>query len=553
MNRAAKTGIIGACAVALGLGGFGAYDIAHGQTRPSAGRRRTVTPAAESSTPPPTAKAGTFARGFLKDWAAGPAHYTAAAGETDAPKDARQALDAYRAGVKLRSLAFSDVATTGTDPRRRNAVRVTFTATARLAAGTWSYPGVLDVVQDAAGQQAVRWSPSVLHPQLGAGQSLRLGSLAPPASQVRVLARDGKTRLTGERFPSLAAIVSTIGAHAAATEKGRDGSGVTVVNTAGASVATLKVFKEPTAVSVRTTIDAGLQAAAEKAVHDRQVGGKPAGVVALDRHNGHIRAVAYDGPDGDIAINAAKAPGSTMKIITSAALFDRAGMTPDSTAPCLKTQAASGQVFHNEADVPANPDATLLQAFAESCNTAFVKEGFDHLVHGGDDAADLHDEAHDMFGFGSWSIGGGVQTTDPSVPATPSGGDKAAQFIGQGQVTASPLVLASVAATVRDGAFHQPVILPDQPQTPAPHPLSPTTAGYLQRMMRAVATSGTASARLGTLSGVGAKTGTAEEGDGTNGWLTAYNDDLAVASLVEGGSSGVGSAGYVVWDLLTAR
>ncbi|MEV0743242.1 hypothetical protein AB0I51_46710 [Streptomyces sp. NPDC050549] len=51
---------------------------------------------------------------------------------------------------------------------------------------------------------------------------------------------------------------------------------------------------------------------------------------------------------------------------------------------------------------------------------------------------------------------------------------------------------------------------------------------------------------------MGAKTGTAEEGNGTNGWLTAYSDDLAVASLVEGGSSGVGSAGYVVRDLLTA-
>ncbi|MFF0125824.1 penicillin-binding transpeptidase domain-containing protein [Streptomyces mirabilis] len=429
---------------------------------------------------------------------------------------------------------------------------MTFTATARLAAGTWSYPGALDVVQDAAGQQAVRWSPSVLHPRLGAGQSLRLGPLAPPASQVRVLARDGKTQLTGEQFPSLAAIVTTIGAHAAATAKGRSGSGVTVVNTAGAAVATVKVFKEPTAASVRTTIDAGLQAAAEKAVHDQRVGGKPAGVVALDRRNGHIRAVAYDGPDGDIAINAAKAPGSTMKIITSAALFDRAGMTPDSTAPCSKTQAASGQVFHNEADVPPDPNATLLEAFAESCNTAFIKEGFDHLVHGGDDASDLHDEARDVFGFGSWSIGGGVQTSDPSIPAAPSGGDKAAQFNGQGQVTASPLVMASVAATVRDGAFHQPVILPGQTQTPAPHPLLPTTAGYLQRMMRAVATGGTASARLSTLPGVGAKTGTAEEGDGTNGWLTAYNDDLAVASLVEGGSSGVGSAGYVVRDLLTA-
>lgn len=169
-----------------------------------------------------------------------------------------------------------------------------------------------------------------------------------------------------------------------------------------------------------------------------------------------------------------------MKIITSAALFDRAGLAPDSTALCNTTRAASGQVFQNEADVPANPNATLLQAFAESCNTAFIKEGFDHLIHGGDDAADLHDEAHDVFGFGSWSIGGGVQTTDPSVPATPSGGDKAAHFIGQGQVTASPLVMASVAATVRDGAFHQPVILatsrrPRRPTRCRPPP--PATSG----------------------------------------------------------------------------
>ncbi|WP_328934956.1 MULTISPECIES: hypothetical protein [unclassified Streptomyces] len=117
----------------------------------------------------------------------------------------------------------------------------------------------------------------------------------------------------------------------AATAKGRSGSGVTAVNTVGAALVTLKVFKEPTAASVRTTIDVSLQAAAEKAVHDQRVGGKPAGVVSIDRPNGHVRAVAYDGPDGDIVVNAAKAPGSTMKISTSAALFDQAGMTPDST------------------------------------------------------------------------------------------------------------------------------------------------------------------------------------------------------------------------------
>ena len=117
----------------------------------------------------------------------------------------------------------------------------------------------------------------------------------------------------------------------------------------------------------------------------------------------------------------------------------------------------------------------------------------------------------------------------------------------------SPLVVASLAATVRDGAFHQPVILPDQPQTPAPRRLPAATGAALRQVMRAAVVHGTATPRLGDLPRTGAKTGTAEVGDGTNGWFTAYDDDIAAAALVEGGSSGVDSAGYVVRALLTAR
>ncbi|MEU9207769.1 penicillin-binding transpeptidase domain-containing protein [Streptomyces sp. NPDC048415] len=192
----------------------------------------------------------------------------------------------------------------------------------------------------------------------------------------------------------------------------------------------------------------------------------------------------------------------------------------------------------------------MAQGFTVSCNTSFIKDGFRYLVNNGDASA-LHDEAVNSFGMGSWSIGGGVATTDPSIPPDVQGGDQAAQFIGQGQVTATPLFMASVAATVRGAGFQQPIILPGQHQDTAPQQISARTAGYLQSMMRSVATGGTAAPRLGGLAGVGAKTGTAEEGDHTNGWLTAYNSRIAVAALVEGGSSGVDSAGYVVRHLLT--
>jgi hypothetical protein len=129
--------------------------------------------------------------------------------------------------------------------------------------------------------------------------------------------------------------------------------------------------------------------------------------------------------------------------------------------------------------------------------------------------------------MGSWSIGGGVATSDPSVPPDVAGGDQAAQFIGQGKVTATPLFMASVAATVRNAGFEQPIILPEQHQNKAHQPISTRTAGYLQSMMRGVATGGTAAPRLHDLADVGAKTGTAEEGEHTNGWLTAYNSHIS--------------------------
>jgi cell division protein FtsI/penicillin-binding protein 2 len=189
-----------------------------------------------------------------------------------------------------------------------------------------------------------------------------------------------------------------------------------------------------------------------------------------------------------------------------------------------------------------------------SCNTAFIRlvdnawekrpEGFTAVA----------DEAHEVFGIGSWSIG--VATRDPQVNA-PAVGDRnmrAGDAIGQGDIAVSPLVIASVTATVRGGAFHQPVLLPDLEQTPARRPISAATAQSLRRMMRSTALGGTAAPRVADLPGVGAKTGTAEVGEGrvNNGWFTAYDDRVAVAAEVIGGGTGVDSAGYVVRDVLLA-
>ncbi|WP_037628787.1 penicillin-binding transpeptidase domain-containing protein [Streptomyces aureus] len=549
MKRPVKIGMAGACTALVALGGIGAYGMA--QTLSSSAveegdpkAARGFDPDAVSSEPPSGARAAALARSFLDSWSK--RHLGEAAHDTDAPDAAVSALQGYADGLHLKTLAFTHVRSAGPSAVTANATKVTFRVTARVAGGTWTYPSAVAVRQSTNGRLAVHWNNSVLYPGLGDGQSLTAGRLPVDANTAKVVASDGRTDLA--QFSSLRDIAATIRKNATPTS-GSAGTGVAVADASGEAVKALRVFSKGKDPVIKTTIDASLQAVAEEAVKDSHLQDKAAGTVALDWRNGHILALAHTGTHGDIAINGIKSPGSTMKIITSAALFDQIGMTPDSPAPCTNSLTANSQVFHNDSGVTANPAATIAQSFTVSCNTGFIKDGFHYLVHDGDASA-LHDEAVNVFGMGSWSIGGGVATTDPSIPSDAQGGNQAAQFIGQGEVTATPLFMASVAATVRGVGFKQPVILPGQHQETAPRAISARTAGYLQSMMRTVATSGTAAPRLAGLAGVGAKTGTAEEGDHTNGWLTAYNSKIAVAALVEGGSTGVDSAGYVVRHLL---
>ncbi|MFE7856939.1 penicillin-binding transpeptidase domain-containing protein [Streptomyces sp. NPDC057403] len=550
MNRAVKIGLAGTSTALLALGGIGAYNVVQAMSSGAAGKgdpvaARGFDPAAVSAEPPSNARAVKQTRSFLESWSK--QQLNKAAQNTDASAAAGSALRGYQDGLHLKSLAFKGVASAGPSTVTAGATKVNFTVTAHVPGGTWTYQSAVAVRQSTNGRLAVHWNNSVLYPGLTDDQSLTAGKLPDGASTAKVVASDGKTDLAG--FSSLRDIAATIRKNGTPTG-GSPGTGVAVVGADGAGVKTLKVFVKGKAPVIKTTIDAALQAVAETAVTDTHLQGKPAGTVALDWKTGHILAIAHTGADGDIAVNGIKSPGSTMKIITSAALFDQVGLTPNSPAPCTDSLTANSQLFHNDPGVRPNAASTVAQAFTVSCNTAFIKDGFRYLVHDGNASA-LHDEAVNVFGMGSWSIGGGVATTDPSIPVDAQGGDQAAQFIGQGRVTATPLFMASVAATVRNAGFEQPVLLPGQHQQTAPKAISARTAGYLQSMMRSVATYGTAAPRLGGLAGVGAKTGTAEEGDHTNGWLTAYSSRIAVAALVEGGSSGVDSAGYVVRHLLS--
>lgn len=272
-------------------------------------------------------------------------------------------------------------------------------------------------------------------------------------------------------------------------------------------------------------------------------GGKSAALVALRPSTGEILAVSNAPDDAENrAFNGRYAPGSTFKVVTAAALL-KAGVTPKTPAPCPRTATVEGQRFQNQDEFDLPEGATFREDFARSCNTGFI--GLRDRIEGGA----LTDTAG-RFGIGgTWDVG--AATFDGSMPAPAGDNDKAAAMIGQGRVEASPLVMASVAATVKDGSFKQPVLVPDavRKKHRAAKVLDAAVVRQLRTLMGAVVTEGSGSALREISGSPGAKTGTAEFGTDdpprTHAWMIGFRGDLAFAVFLEDGGSGGKDAGPV--------
>jgi cell division protein FtsI/penicillin-binding protein 2 len=287
---------------------------------------------------------------------------------------------------------------------------------------------------------------------------------------------------------------------------------------------------------VRTTLDPAVQAAVEVALGDTT---QPTAVVIVDAAS-NIRAVASR-PIGDFnrAFGGAYPPGSTFKVVTTAALLGQ-GVTPDTTVDCEPTANAGGRQFRNFEDSSLGPVPFGL-AFAQSCNTAFISASA-----GVPDPALV--SAAESFGFNAaYTVG--LSTEGGSFPAPSDETDHAAAVIGQGRVTASPLHMATVAGTVIDGTWDPPVLLqdglPDGDETatpPAPTQLAAGTSDTLWNLMRRVVTEGSGTAAAVPGVDIAGKTGTAEFGGGdpppTHAWFIGIRGDLAVSVLVEDGGVG---------------
>jgi cell division protein FtsI/penicillin-binding protein 2 len=262
---------------------------------------------------------------------------------------------------------------------------------------------------------------------------------------------------------------------------------------------------------------------------------RPAALVAVDVGRGEVLAAASRPIDGfDRAITGRYPPGSTFKIVSATASLNT-GATAATTITCPGALEVGGRTFHNFEGESAPGTIDFTTAFAHSCNNAFIQMA----QQAGEPALAA---AARQYGFGvEYEIG--LPHFGGSFPAPTDVVELAAASIGQGRVEASPLHMASVAATAASGTWRPPVVVRgvanDSVGTEA---IAPGALGTLQGFMAAVVSEGTGEAAAVAGRDVRGKTGTAEFGDTepapTHAWFVGYSGDVAFAVLVEGGGVG---------------
>lgn len=340
--------------------------------------------------------------------------------------------------------------------------------------------------------------------------------------------------------------------------------------------------QKPRGASVRTTIDPAVQQAAWDALGDQR-----GAVVAIQPKTGKILAMVskpsydpntlavHDTKQANAAFDALKGqpleplsnrtiggdlyfPGSTFKLVVTAAALESGSFTPDSAFPNPARYTLPGtstQIGNSEGGSCGGGDtATIATALRLSCNIPFAQLG----VQLGQDP--IRAQAK-KFGFGDTDLRIPMKVTPSVYPEYTSDDKVALSAFGQADDRVTPLQMAMVSAAVANGGqlmrpnlveqVTAPDLTPIQTFNAQPYgqAISQQTASTMtQLMLQDVANGAASNARIKGVQ-VGGKTGTAENG-GTRPytlWFTGFapaNDpQVAVAVVIENGG-GLGQRGY---------
>jgi len=284
---------------------------------------------------------------------------------------------------------------------------------------------------------------------------------------------------------------------------GKPGGSLLAASDNGGATRTIAEAQPKAGAPVKTTINVDLQQAAVAAL-----AGRVGGIAVLDSRNGDVRALAGQ------AFSAPQPPGSTFKMITTVAALQKGIVSLDDEFEITNGANVGGRFIEN-----ANGEycgGTFRQAFAESCNADFAplgpEIGNDELVG-----------TAERFGFNSPpalyapKIVAQVEPAESTIP-TDIGEevDLGVSAIGQGEVLATPLEMASVAQTIANDGVREPTsIVANEKLRPEAEPvkvMSKKVADELTELMIGVVTEGTGTAGAIPEGQVAGKTGTAELG-----------------------------------------
>ncbi|MDO4684987.1 MAG: penicillin-binding transpeptidase domain-containing protein [Corynebacterium sp.] len=334
--------------------------------------------------------------------------------------------------------------------------------------------------------------------------------------------------------------------------------------------------KEASGASIELTLNPAMQETAYNELASRNYQGA---VVSIRPSTGEILAMAstpsYDpspivdpataeetmtqlnqDPDSPLLNHATQEilpPGSTFKVITTAAALQK-NYTPDSqvTAASEITLPGTNVTLENYGGQSCGSGATttLIDAFAKSCNTAFVEMGVDIGAEALTETAQAFG-VEDSYDFGLPVEKGGIGDIEDAAARGQSS-------IGQRDVRMSVLHNAVVAATVANGGMRMEpfvvkrILRSDLSELRATktkemgQAISPEIAAQLTEMMRS-----SERAMPGGTNHLASKTGTAEHGEDSRNsnphtWYIAFNPDadVAVAVVVKnGGDRGQAATG----------
>lgn len=282
------------------------------------------------------------------------------------------------------------------------------------------------------------------------------------------------------------------------------------------------------------TVQLSMQRAAQRTVDSSGLG---ASIVAIQPSTGGILAVAQNAAadrQGPVSMQGRFPPGSTFKVVTTAAALEAGAVGPDEVVPCPASITVSGRTIPNDDDFELGP-VPLETAFARSCNTsqAVISDRLEPEA--------MRDTAAQLgLGVGFFAPGLDPHVFTGSVPVTERGPGRVEAAIGQGEVLASPFGMAVMTASLANGGqMILPHLIDGMPgqANQSPEPLQPGVVETLRRYMEQTVRSGTATA-ANSIPGLGGKTGTAEVGSGpAHGWFVGTTGDIAVAVLIEGADS----------------